>query len=278
MSEPKVSEAKVSEIRDEEPIVGEPQEDEAQVEESQVDEAPAPQPFDPEHLRIVEALLFASSTPVREAAIAVHLPGDVEVRPVMNEIKAQYAERGVNLVRVGEGWAFRTAADLSGKLKIEQEVPRRLSRAAVETLAVIAYHQPITRAEIEEVRGVSQSRGTLDVLLEAGWIKPGRRRQTPGRPVTWHTTTEFLDHFGLENLKDLPGIEELKAAGLLDTRPASQAFRGEDMQELLDEADEADEAETDQDIEEELGIDYDEPDNLVDLSESFRKQGKGRED
>lgn len=251
---------------------------EAKVSETREDKPPEPQPFDPEHLRIIEALLFASAMPVREAAIAVHLPGDVDLRSVLNELKAQYAERGVNLVQVGEGWAFRTAADLSGKLKIEQDVPRKLSRAAVETLAVIAYHQPITRAEIEEVRGVSQSRGTIDVLLEAGWIKPGRRRQTPGRPVTWHTTTEFLDQFGLENLKDLPGIEELKAAGLLDTRPASQAFRGEDMQDLLDEADEADEAETDHEIEEELGIDHDEPDNLVDLSESFRKQGRGGDD
>lgn len=278
MSEPKVSEIPKVEVQDDEAQETKAQDDVAQHDEHQDDDLPTPQPFDPEHLRIIEALLFASAAPVREAAIAIHLPGDVELRPVMNELKAQYAERGVNLVRVGEGWAFRTAADLSGKLKIEQDVPRKLSRAAVETLAVIAYHQPITRAEIEEVRGVSQSRGTLDVLLEAGWIKPGRRRQTPGRPVTWHTTTEFLDHFGLENLKDLPGIEELKAAGLLDTRPASQAFRGEDMQELLDEADEADEAETDQEIEEELGIEHDEPDNLVDLSESFRKQGRGAED
>jgi len=238
-------------------------------------ESQAPQPYDPEHLRIIEALLFASAAPVREAAVAIHLPGDVDLRAVLNALRAQYAERGINLVRVGEGWAFRTAADLAGKLKIEQDVPRRLSRAAVETLAVIAYHQPITRAEIEEVRGVSQSRGTLDVLLEAGWIKPGRRRQTPGRPVTWHTTSEFLDHFGLENLKDLPGVEELKAAGLLDTRPAAQAFRGEDIQDLLDEEDEA---EDDRDIEEELGIEQEEPDNLVDLSESFRRSGRTAED
>jgi segregation and condensation protein B len=238
---------------------------------------PTPQAFEPEHLRVVEALLFASAMPVREVAIAVHLPGDVELRGVLNALKAHYAERGVNLVRVGDGWAFRTAPDLAGRLKIEQEVPRRLSRAAAETLAVIAYHQPITRAEIEEVRGVSQSRGTLDVLLEAGWIKPGRRRQTPGRPVTWHTTTQFLDQFGLESLKDLPGIEELKAAGLLDTRPAAQAFRGEDMEDLLDHDDGADEAEIDHDIEEELGIEH-EPSNLVDLSQSFRKQGRGGED
>ncbi|MDH3232930.1 MAG: SMC-Scp complex subunit ScpB [Alphaproteobacteria bacterium] len=243
--------------------------------EPQIAEAPAPEPYDPEHLRIIEALLFASAVPVREAAIAIHLPGDVDLRAVLNALRAQYAERGVNLMRVGEGWAFRTAADLAGKLKIEQDVPRKLSRAAVETLAVIAYHQPITRAEIEEVRGVSQSRGTLDVLLEAGWIKPGRRRQTPGRPVTWHTTNEFLDHFGLENLKDLPGVEELKAAGLLDTRPAAQAFRGEDMQDLLDEEDEAEE---DREIEEELGIEHEEPDNLVDLSESFRRSGRATEE
>ena len=272
MSEPKVSDVQASEVQ-----ASEVQASDLQVSDPPDDEAYEPQPFDPEHLRIIEALLFASAAPVREAAIAVHLPGDVDLRAVLNALKAHYAERGVNLVRVGEGWAFRTAPDLSGKLKIEQDVPRKLSRAAVETLAVIAYHQPITRAEIEEVRGVTQSRGTLDVLLEAGWIKPGRRRQTPGRPVTWHTTTEFLDHFGLENLKDLPGIEELKAAGLLDTRPASQAFRGEDFEDLLGEDDAADEAELDHEIEEELGIEP-EPDNLVDLSQSFRKQARGSDD
>jgi len=242
--------------------------------EAEAPEASAPAAHDLEHLRIIEALLFASPAPLREPAIATHLPGEADLRGLMAILKAHYAERGVNLVRVADGWAFRTAADLAGKLRIEQDVPRKLSRAAVETLAVIAYHQPITRAEIEEVRGVSQSRGTLDVLLEAGWIKPGRRRQTPGRPVTWHTTTEFLDHFGLETLKDLPGVEELKAAGLLDTRPAAQAFRGEDMADLLEEDDEG---EADRDIEEELGIEH-EADNLVDLSESFRRKGRAAEE
>ncbi|MYG53152.1 MAG: SMC-Scp complex subunit ScpB, partial [Rhodospirillaceae bacterium] len=133
--------------------------------------------------------------------------------------------RGVELYRAGDAWAFRTAPDLGDALKIERSTVRRLSRAAIETLAVIAYHQPVTRAEVEEIRGVGQSRGTLDLLLEAGWIKPGRRRQTPGRPLTWITTQAFLDHFGLENVGDLPGVADLKASGLLDKRPAIEAFR-----------------------------------------------------
>jgi segregation and condensation protein B len=233
------------------------------------------QPHDPEHLRILEALLFASSAPLDEATLASHLPGEADLRALISALQEHYAGRGINMVRVGDRWAFRTAADLAGKLRIEQTVARRLSRAAVETLAVVAYHQPVTRAEIEEIRGVSQSRGTLDVLLEAGWIKPGRRRRTPGRPVTWHTTNDFLDHFGLENLKDLPGMEELKAAGLLDTRPATQAFRGEDMADLLEEDEE--DVDDDRDIEEELGL-AEEPDNLVDLSESFRRSGRAADD
>lgn len=184
-------------------------------------------------LRVIEALVFASDKPVEEARLSERLPDGMELAPLMQVLKSHYEGRGVNLVKVGRAWAFRTAPDLAAELVIERESRRKLSRAAVETLAVIAYHQPVTRAEIEEIRGVSQSKGTLDVLLEAGWIKPGRRRQTPGRPATWSTTPAFLDHFGLESLKDLPGVAELRAAGFLDSRPAIQAFRAEDTPEEL---------------------------------------------
>ena len=178
-------------------------------------------------LRVVEALIFASSKPIDEARLASRLPEGVEIADIMTELKTAYEGRGVNLVKVGKAWAFRTAPDLADSLVIERERRRKLSRAAVETLAVIAYHQPVTRAEIEEIRGVTQSKGSIDVLMEAGWIKPGRRRQSPGRPLTWMTTTDFLDHFGLESLKDLPGAAELKAAGFLDSRPAIDAYRAE---------------------------------------------------
>jgi segregation and condensation protein B len=146
----------------------------------------------------------------------------------LRKLQQVYAERGVNLVRAGGSWAFRTAPDLSQQLNKEIDVPRKLSRAAVETLAIIAYHQPVTRAEVEEIRGVGLSRGTLDVLLEAGWIKPKGRRRTPGRPTTWGTTDGFLDHFGIEDIGDLPGMEELKAAGLLDSGPAISVYQSMD--------------------------------------------------
>lgn len=177
-------------------------------------------------LRLIEAILFASPEPVPERQLINRFGDDEETKEIIKEIKELYAQRGFNLMRLGGSWAFRTAPDLADLLKIETSVTRKLSRAAVETLAVIAYHQPVTRGEIEEIRGVGQSRGTLDVLLEAGWIKPGRRRETPGRPLTWATTQAFLDQFGLETIKDLPGISDLKAAGLLDSRPAIEAFRG----------------------------------------------------
>ncbi len=138
----------------------------------------------------------------------------------MSELAGHYAARGVHLTRVAGKWAFRTAPDLAPHLRIETRVGRKPSRAAVETLAIIAYHQPVTRTEVEEIRGVAASKGTFDVLLEAGWIRPGARRRTPGRPVTWGTTPAFLEHFGLGELADLPGIDELKASGMLDTRPA----------------------------------------------------------
>ena len=168
--------------------------------------------------RIAEALVFASSEPVSERAIADKLPEGTDVRAIMKRLAGFYSLRGVNLLRVDEHWAFRTAADLSFLIHQNQTDVRKLSRAAQEVLSIIAYHQPVTRAEIEEIRGVATSRGTLDVLLETGWIKMRGRRRTPGRPVTYGTTLEFLDHFGLEELRDLPGMEELKGAGLLSSR------------------------------------------------------------
>ena len=171
-----------------------------------------------ELLRILEAMLFASHAPLSEKDLAVRLPEGADIVGMLDELKAQFANRGVHLTPVGTGWAFRTAPDLAAYMEIEKSVVRRLSRAAVETLAIVAYHQPITRAEIEEIRGVSLSRGTLDILLEAGWIRPRGRRQVPGKPITWGTSDAFLDHFGLESLSALPGVEELKAAGLLDKR------------------------------------------------------------
>jgi segregation and condensation protein B len=135
-------------------------------------------------------------------------------------LQDHYKDRGVNLIDMDGSWAFRTAPDLGGALKMEQEVSRKLSRAAMETLSIIAYHQPVTRAEVENIRGVATHRGTLDALIEAGWVKPGRRRETPGRPLTWVTTTDFLDQFALSSIMDLPGLDDLKASGLLDRRPA----------------------------------------------------------
>lgn len=175
--------------------------------------APSPGRFD--KLRILEALLFASPAPLEEARLAERMkPGD-DVRDLLAELEASYAARGINLVRVAGGWAFRTAADLAYLLEKYSVEERRLSKAALETLAIVAYHQPVTRAEIEEVRGVSTSRGTLDVLMETGWVRPRGRRRAPGKPVTYGTTRAFLDHFGLEDIKDLPGLAELKGAGLL---------------------------------------------------------------
>ena len=181
---------------------------------------------EPPLTRLIEAALFAAAQPQSEAALKALLPEEASLSAILAELTAHYESRGVNLVKVGEGWVFRTAPDLSGRLRIERTEIRRLSRAAVETLAVIAYHQPVTRADIEAIRGVAVSKGTLDVLLEAGWVRPGRRRQTPGRPLTWLTTTGFLDHFGLPSLDDLPGLADLKAAGLLDSRPAMAVLPG----------------------------------------------------
>lgn len=169
-----------------------------------------------DNLRIVEALLFASRDPLSENELQGRLPEDADAGAILAELQGQYAERGVNLVFAGGKWLFRTAPDLAFLLRREIEEPRRLSRAAVETLAIVAYQQPVTRAEIEEIRGVSLSKGTIDVLMEAGWVRPRGRKKVPGRPLMYGTTEDFLIHFGLESLKDLPGLEELRAAGLLD--------------------------------------------------------------
>jgi segregation and condensation protein B len=170
--------------------------------------------------RIVEALLFAATEPVSTDFLAARLSEGTDIGAILEDIRALYADRGVNLTRVAGKWSLRTAEDLSPHLRIERKVTRKPSRAAVETLAIIAYHQPVTRSEVEEIRGVSVSKGSFDVLLEADWIKPVGRRRTPGRPTTWGTTSGFLEQFGLDSLADLPGVEELKASGLLDTRPA----------------------------------------------------------
>jgi segregation and condensation protein B len=171
--------------------------------------------------RMAEALVFASASPVSSRALAERLPDGIDVAALMEDLKNDYARRGVNLVRVEDAWAFRTAGDLAFLMSRDTVQQKKLSRAALEMLAVIAYHQPVTRAEIEEIRGVETSKGTLDLLLETGWIRMRGRRRTPGRPVTYGTTTDFLDHFGLEELRDLPGIDELKGAGLLSPRMPS---------------------------------------------------------
>ncbi len=169
-------------------------------------------------LRLMEALLFASQRPLKVQDIEDRLPAGVPVMELISELKNDYLSKGVNLVNIAGGWTFRTADDLKDNLRSLVQVKRRLSAAAIETLAIIAYHQPVTRGDIESIRGVAVSRGTLDTLLECNWIRPRGRRRVPGRPLQWGTSEEFLEYFGLENLNDLPGIEELKATGLLEKR------------------------------------------------------------
>ena len=181
-----------------------------------------------QQMRLVEALLFAATAPLDEAVLARHLDETADVGVLLHELSENYAGRGVNLVRLAGGWAFRTAPDLAAKLRIERPVVRKLSRAAVETLAVIAYHQPATRAEIEEIRGVALGKGTIDALMEAGWVRPRGRRASPGRPLLWVTTPDFLVHFGLDSLNELPGVDELRAAGLLDLAPAGVGERAKE--------------------------------------------------
>ncbi len=172
----------------------------------------------PEELRLLEALLFAAAEPLEESVLAARLPAGVDVRSALRALQEEYATRGVNVVRVGGKWTLRTATDLAWLMSRESVEPKKLSRAAMETLAIIAYHQPVTRAEIEEIRGVSTSKGTLDVLLQTGWVRLRGRRKAPGRPVTYGTSPAFLAHFGLDALADLPGLEELKGSGLLEGR------------------------------------------------------------
>jgi segregation and condensation protein B len=197
-----------------------------------------------EAIRMAEALIFASSEPVSARHLKEKLPNDIDISFVLTELQKLYSSRGVNLIRVGEGWAFRTASDLSFLLARDEVQQKKLSRAALEVLAIIAYHQPVTRAEMEDIRGVETAKGTLDTLLETGWVKMRGRRKTPGRPVTYGTSEAFLDHFGLGEIRDLPGMDELRGAGLLSARlpanlripqpPADPGFYGEDEEPLTD--------------------------------------------
>lgn len=213
------------------------------------DEAPALRnPAERLHLaeavRMAEAIVFASTEPVSDKQIAQRLPDGLDIAAVMAELQQVYARRGVNLVRVGDAWAFRTAGDLAFLMSRDTVQQRKLSRAALEVLAIVAYHQPVTRAEIEDIRGVETSKGTLDTLLETEWIRMRGRRRTPGRPVTYGTTDNFLDHFALEEIRDLPGMDELKGAGLLSNRmpanfsmplpPSDPDLLGEDEDALTD--------------------------------------------
>jgi segregation and condensation protein B len=220
------------------------------------------------HLRMLEAMLFATSEPLSRAEIALRMPDGVDLEALLAELQATYAERGVNLRRSDDRWAFRTAEDLAFILKREVVEQKKLSRAAVETLAVIAYHQPATRAEIEEVRGVAVSPGTLDVLLEAGWIRLRGRRRTPGRPVTFGTTPAFLDHFGLESIGDLPGLADLRAAGLIETlgSPTEETPEPNDSPELRDDEDplEPDFADLAQELDPGAAADNEEPEQSDD--------------
>ena len=177
-----------------------------------------------EQERMVEAILFASATPVTLAELIARMPHGADPAEALVTLRRRYDGRGVQIVRVGDAYAFRTAPDLGHLMQKETAEQRKLSRAAIETLAIVAYHQPVTRAEIEEIRGVAVSRGTVDQLLELDWIRLGRRRMTPGRPTTFVVTDLFLDHFGLESARDLPGLKELRQAGLLDNRPLPGAM------------------------------------------------------
>lgn len=239
-----------------------------------------------EKLRILEAVLFAASEPMDDATLAPFFTAKDDIGALLEELQNLYAGRGVNLMRVAGKWAFRTAPDLSFILERYSVEPKKLSRAALETLSIIAYHQPVTRAEIEEIRGVSTSKGTLDVLMEMGWVRMRGRRRAPGRPVTYGTTETFLEHFGLDSVKDLPGLSELKGAGLLDSNlppgftvpePHDSPILGPDedpleegpLDEPLSEADDAPLAESEEVIEEAGG----EAD--VEPEQAFRRQGAG---
>ncbi|WP_395686142.1 SMC-Scp complex subunit ScpB [Aestuariivirga sp.] len=201
-----------------------------------------------QHLRIVEAILFAAASPVDPKQLATSLPEGTDISGLLADLQANYANRGVNLVEVAGKWLFRTAEDLAYLLRREKVEERRLSKAALETLAIIAYHQPVTRAEIEDIRGVAISKGTLDQLLEIGWVRMRGRRKTPGRPITYGTTEAFLGHFGLSEVGDLPGLQELKAAGLLEASlpPGFDVPMPRVSDDLLPDEDPLDGTETDQ--------------------------------
>jgi segregation and condensation protein B len=211
-------------------------------------------------IRLLEAMLFAAAEPMPKPAMVQRLPEGADLEGLLTELQQLYANRGIHLIQHDDRWCFRTAPDLAERLAIETTVTRKLSRAAIETLAIVAYHQPVTRGEIEEIRGVIISQGTLDKLLEIGWIKPKGRRQTPGRPVTWVTTESFLEQFGLDSLDALPGIEELRAAGLLDARPAISTLGAQVMAAMAngsgngETADEADEDDNEEAGDEEDGV------------------------
>lgn len=206
-----------------------------------------------EKLRVLEALLFAASEPLDEAYLAEHVPDGEDITALIEELQAFYTGRGINLVRTAGKWTFRTADDLSFVLQRHAVEQRRLSRAALETLSIIAYHQPVTRAEIEEIRGVATSKGTIDVLLETGWIKLRGRRRVPGRPITYGTTQDFLEHFGFDAVDDLPGLDELKGAGLLEGNlPAGFSIPHPDDSEELAEDEEPLEDELESDLDEEF--------------------------
>lgn len=193
-----------------------------------------------EQERMCEAILFASAEPVTVKEMSARMPHGCDVAEALVHLRKRYEGRGVQVIKVGEAWAMRTAPDLGFLMQKETVETRKLSRAAIETLAIIAYHQPVTRAEIEEIRGVSVSRGTVDQLLEMEWIRFGRRKMTPGRPVTFVVTQSFLDHFGLESARDLPGLKELRSAGLLENRPPPGAMSPDDDSEDGGDTDQSD--------------------------------------
>lgn len=196
-----------------------------------------------EQERMVEAILFATAEPVSVTELTGRMPHGCDPAEALVHLRKRYEGRGVHLIKIGDAWAFRTAADLGFLMQKETVETRKLSRAAIETLAIIAYHQPVTRAEIEEIRGVSVSRGTVDQLIELEWVRLGRRRMTPGRPVTFVVTQEFLDYFGLENARDLPGLKELRSAGLLENRPPPGASQLADTDPEEDDDDDEDQVE-----------------------------------
>ncbi|MFM2422657.1 MAG: hypothetical protein RL291_1187 [Pseudomonadota bacterium] len=222
-------------------------------------DAQAPVEIRKDDLRILEALLFAAASPLDLTTLSRHLPMGANVPALLAALQADYSARGINLVRIGDKWAFRTAQDLGHVLEQHATEERKLSRAAMETMAIIAYHQPVTRAEIEDIRGVATSAGTLDVLMETGWIKPRGRRRAPGRPLTYGTSDKFLDHFGLESLKDLPGLNDLKGAGLLDANlpPDFAMPQPQDLAALMPDELPLDAGEADEDEQTELDLEPD---------------------